>query len=158
MAMCFLRTRWHVLVACIWAAIGCGFAYTFSTFSQALKVEYTLSQENLETIGIATTTVGFVTFSCGLLVDAFGARTMIVVGGLLNASAWFVYGALTMQSVPLGSPALIFLLLGLLATYGSACVTGSVFGILASSGPGMRTISLIKSMMAMCSLPVTSQS
>jgi hypothetical protein len=30
-------TKWHVLVASIWAAVGCGFAYTFSTFSLALK-------------------------------------------------------------------------------------------------------------------------
>mmetsp|Transcript_58447 Transcript_58447/g.155510 ORF Transcript_58447/g.155510 Transcript_58447/m.155510 type:complete len:526 (-) Transcript_58447:163-1740(-) len=123
-------TPWHTLAAALWTAMGCGFAYSFSTFSPALQAQYNLTENNLSTIGIATTAVGIITFSAGLFTDRVGARAAILVGGFINAVGWLIYGIIAYNDVKVASPTLLFLFLGVTATYGAALVTGAVFMII----------------------------
>eukprot|EP00929_Paragymnodinium_shiwhaense_P071007 TRINITY_DN36076_c0_g1_i1.p1 TRINITY_DN36076_c0_g1~~TRINITY_DN36076_c0_g1_i1.p1 ORF type:complete len:546 (-),score=85.81 TRINITY_DN36076_c0_g1_i1:492-2129(-) len=125
-----MRTQWHALVAALFVASGCGFAYTFGTFSLALQEVYHLQQGDLDTIGIATLVVGFGTWTAGLLTDCWGPTASIVLGGSVNVLGWFLYGAIAVWKLPIPSPTLVFTTLGVLFTYGAACVTSAVFPII----------------------------
>merc|ERR1719265_1159364 len=86
-------TPWHTLAASLWAATTCGYLYTFSTFSGALKSMFKLSEAELNTIGMGQVIVGLITFSTGVLVDRFGVTISLVIGALLNSTAWLVFGS-----------------------------------------------------------------
>eukprot|EP00927_Polykrikos_kofoidii_P016835 TRINITY_DN17637_c0_g1_i1.p1 TRINITY_DN17637_c0_g1~~TRINITY_DN17637_c0_g1_i1.p1 ORF type:complete len:513 (-),score=54.97 TRINITY_DN17637_c0_g1_i1:107-1645(-) len=134
---CCAVSKWHVVVAGITAGVGCGFAYSFGTYSDALKLHDNLSDSNVSTVGIATLVVGFITFSSGLLVDRFGASTMLLVGGLTNASAWCMFGFFAINlTIPLAMRTAVFFSLSVIATYGAAICTGAVFGTITKSFPG----------------------
>ena len=68
--------------------------YSFGVYAATLKANLGLSQSQLDTLGAASFAAGVVSWIPGLCVDAWGARTGLVVGGLgqsvLFACYWIV--------------------------------------------------------------------
>lgn len=125
--------RWHTLTAALWCSLGCGYAYTFGTFSPALKARYHLSNDDISTIGIATTVIGLFTWSTGLYTDRVGARTAIATGALINIIGWLLYAVIATNDLQPMDPTTMFLILGCFATYGAAMCTGGVFKVVTSN-------------------------
>lgn len=126
-------TKWHSLIAALWASITCGFLYTFSTFSRALKVEFGLSESEVSTIGMAQMVMGLVTCTAGLLVDRAGVQATLFIGVLVNSGSWWCFGLIANRVVHVSSPALVFSGLIATATFGGACMTAAIFTVLANN-------------------------
>jgi len=128
--------RWHSLVAALWAGLSAGFLYSFGTFSSALRNEFDFTQAELNTIGMCQVAAGLVTFSNGILTDRIGAQAALVLGGIINSGAWFVFALIAKGVWRVSSPSVFLSILVMLATYGGAFVTASVFPVLAKNFPG----------------------
>ena len=120
--------------------------YAFSFYSSALKRSLHLTQNQLDTLGSATFAAGVFSWIPGMIVDRYGSKLCIVVGGLGNACVlslyWFIATGRLWQ---LNSESesgdaeittrLIFVLsiLGVLTFMGCALITGSVFKLIVES-------------------------
>lgn len=129
----FEINRWHTIIAALWCSLGCGYAYTFGTFSPALKKQYHLSNDDTSTIGIATTVIGLITWTAGLYTDRVGPQVAIATGALINTFSWLLYAIIATNDLEPISPTIMFLILGCLATYGAAMCTGGVFKVVTNN-------------------------
>lgn len=131
-------TRWHTLVAALWAGITCGFLYTFGTFGTALKDKFHLGTQT-NTISTCQVVVGLVTFTAGLLVDWIGVGPTLILGCLINTGSWLIFGVIATGSSTTQGVVLIFSCLAGAATWGGACVTAAVFTTLAKNFKGQSS-------------------
>jgi MFS family permease len=122
--------------------------YAFSFYSSALKMSLHLTQSELDTLGSATFAAGVFSWIPGMIVDRYGSKLGIIVGGMGNAcvlsSYWFVATGRLWELDSDNDEAtqwLIALLsvLGVLTFMGCALITGSVFKLIVEScGKGSK--------------------
>ncbi|KAL9189797.1 hypothetical protein ACHAXT_009472 [Thalassiosira profunda] len=107
--------------------------YAFSFYSNALKTSLHLTQNQLDTLSSATFCAGILSWMPGMIVDSFGARTAMALGGTSNSVMLSLYWLLATERVPLHDLDLLILVLsalGVLIFVGCALVTGSVFKVI----------------------------
>mmetsp|Transcript_21036 Transcript_21036/g.38396 ORF Transcript_21036/g.38396 Transcript_21036/m.38396 type:complete len:543 (-) Transcript_21036:29-1657(-) len=131
---------WHTLVGALWAAITCGFLYTFSTFSTALRDAMHLTEAQLSTVGTSQVVVGLGTFVTGVVVDKVGIAAALCGGALLNGGSWFLLGAIALWDWEVPAPAVVVAGLASLATFGGAFITASVFKVLTQNFLRQRSV------------------
>ena len=83
---------WHTVVAAFLAALVAGFIYSYSTYSNALQAAFDLSEAEKETIGLAPILCNLITVTNGLLMDRVGIPACTVLGGVILAVAYTLYG------------------------------------------------------------------
>ena len=90
------------LVALLFSAATTGFAYLSSVYSEALKNELGLSQDNIDTISMFVGAAGFLGVVPGRIADVLGSRRAIAFGGLLQSlsySGQYVVARKTFEAV-----------------------------------------------------------
>ena len=137
------QTNLPLLSACYMAALTTGATtYAFSFYSNALKSSLHLSQNQLDTLSSAIFCAGVLSWMPGMVVDSFGARTAMILGGIGNTINLSCYWIIVTERVEISNMnVLMFLLsvLGVLIFVGCALVTGSVFKcIVESCGKGTK--------------------
>ena len=129
-----------------------GTTYAFGLYSADLKSALKLKPSELDTISTAFFFAGLASWLPGLIVDRFGTRRGMVLGGSMGATSlvsyWLVSKKLVfrhwlfrLQDTQTHSPMLVPILsiLGILIFLSCALVTASVFKIIVStSGPGTK--------------------
>ena len=68
------QQQWLSLAACLVCALNTGIAYSFGVWSGALKHEFNLKQNEVDTIGSIQNLGGFFTWLPGMLSDLVGPR------------------------------------------------------------------------------------
>jgi len=137
------QTNLPLLSACYMAALTTGATtYAFSFYSNALKSSLHLSQNQLDTLSSAIFCAGILSWMPGMVVDSFGARFAIIVGGIGNSFHLTCYWMIVTERWKISNMnVLMFLLsvLGVLIFVGCALVTGSVFKVIVEScGKGTK--------------------
>lgn len=142
-------TNLPLLTAAYMSALTTGATtYAFSFYSSALKMSLHLTQSQLDTLGSATFAAGVFSWIPGMIVDRYGSKLGIVVGGLGNVCVlslyWFIATGRLWQLNSNDEDEttwLIFVLsiLGVLTFMGCALITGSVFKLIVEScGDGSK--------------------
>ena len=145
------ETNLPLLTAAYLSALTTGATtYAFSFYSSALKLSLHLTQSQLDTLGSATFAAGIFSWIPGLIVDRYGSKLGIVVGGMGNVCVlslyWFIATGRLWQldsdkKDDSTTTWLIFVLsmLGVLSFMCCALITGSVFKLLVEScGKGSK--------------------
>ncbi|KAL7436178.1 hypothetical protein ACHAXM_005047 [Skeletonema potamos] len=137
------KTNLPLLSACYMSALTTGATtYAFSFYSNALKTSLHLSQNQLDTLSSAIFCAGILSWIPGMIVDSFGARTAMTLGGIGNTIHLTCYWMIVTERWEIHNVhVLIFILsvLGVLIFVGCALVTGSVFKIIVEScGKGTK--------------------
>mmetsp|Transcript_11577 Transcript_11577/g.24694 ORF Transcript_11577/g.24694 Transcript_11577/m.24694 type:complete len:810 (+) Transcript_11577:551-2980(+) len=145
------KTNLPLLTACYMAALTTGATtYAFSFYSNALKTSLHLSQNQLDTLSSATFCAGILSWMPGMVVDHFGAKAAMALGGTSNVVMLTLYWLIaterwelmhTNSHGGLDQGLLMFVLstLGVLIFMGCALVTGSVFKVIVEScGSGSK--------------------
>jgi hypothetical protein len=132
-----------LLTACYISALTVGAPiYAFSFYSTDLKTSLDLSQNQLDTLSSATFCAGIFSWLPGMIVDAWGARRAMALGGTSNAILFSLYWAIATEHIKiLDIDLLIFLLsaLSVVTFMGCALITGSVFKVIVEScGSGTK--------------------
>ena len=118
-----------------------GTTYAFGLYGDALKKNLRLSQPQLDTISTANFCAGLFSWIPGMIVDKFGTKRGMIMGGLLGASALTMYWIVAKQFVVLERELLVPTLsfLGVLIFLSCALITGAVFKIIVSTcGAGTK--------------------
>jgi hypothetical protein len=87
--------RWLSLLAALFAAGGTGVSYAYSVYSGALKARFSLSQSDVDTIGIVSNVLGLISFLGGALADRWGPGLSTGLGGSIAALGYFGQWAIT---------------------------------------------------------------
>lgn len=145
------ETNLPLLTAAYLSALTTGATtYAFSFYSSALKLSLHLTQSQLDTLGSATFAAGVFSWIPGLIVDRYGSKLGIIVGGMGNVCVLSLYWLIaTGRLWQLDSDKkddttttwLLFVLslLGVLTFMFCALITGSVFKLLVEScGKGSK--------------------
>ena len=137
------KTNLPLLSACYTAALTTGATtYAFSFYSNALKSSLHLSQNQLDTLSSAIFCAGILSWIPGMVVDSFGARFAMTVGGIGNMINLSCYWMIVTERWKIWNiNVLIFVLsaLGVFIFVGCALVTGSVFKVIVEScGKGTK--------------------
>ena len=74
---------WRCYVACLFASAATGFAYSFSTYCDALGRRLHIGIDDLDTISSVAYSAGFLTFLAGLSKEKFGCRRVVFAGGFV---------------------------------------------------------------------------
>ncbi len=136
-------TNLPLLSACYMSALTTGATtYAFSFYSNALKSSLHLSQNQLDTLSSAIFCAGILSWMPGMVVDSFGARTAMIMGGIGNTIHLSCYWMIVTERWEIRNiNVLIFILsvLGVFIFVGCALVTGSVFKVIVEScGKGTK--------------------
>jgi MFS family permease len=136
-------TNLPLLSACYMSALTTGATtYAFSFYSNALKSSLHLTQNQLDTLSSAIFCAGILSWIPGMIVDAFGARSAMILGGTGNTIHLFCYWMIVTERWNISNiNTLIGVLsvLGVLIFVGCALVTGSVFKVIVEScGKGTK--------------------
>lgn len=142
-------TNLPLLTAAYMSALTTGATtYAFSFYSSALKMSLHLSQSQLDTLGSATFAAGVFSWIPGMVVDRYGSKLGIIVGGFGNVCVlslyWFIATGRLWQLNSSDEDVttwLVFVLsiLGVLTFMGCALITGSVFKLIVEScGKGSK--------------------
>lgn len=126
-----------------------GTTYAFGLYGGALKKRLQLTQSQLDTISAVFFSAGLLSFIPGAMVDRFGARNGICVGGITGAVSLMMFWAVAKGHFPYfssssenGDPTFIVAVLSTLNVgifLSCALVTGSVFKIISCEcGPGSK--------------------
>lgn len=112
-----------------------GVSYAFGLYGNALKKTLHLSQAQLETISSATFCAGLLSWIPGLIVDRFGTRAGISIGGITGASALLLYWVVAKQYVVMhvNMAVLVLSTLSMAIFLSCALITGSVFKLISCS-------------------------
>lgn len=85
-------TNLPLLTAAYMSALTTGATtYAFSFYSSALKMSLHLSQSQLDTLGSATFAAGVFSWIPGMVVDRYGSKLGIIVGGFGNVCVLSLY-------------------------------------------------------------------
>jgi hypothetical protein len=109
--------RWAVLSAALFVEILSGTQYAFGIFSQLLKTHYSLSQTQLDNIGLMANIGGNVAIHVGIFFDAYGPKPTCAIAGLQGAIGYLLMWASVQFSLPMSYGGLILLSI----LQGSAC-------------------------------------
>ena len=137
-------TNLPLLTACYMSALTTGATtYAFSFYSSALKTSLHLSQNQLDTLSSATFCAGILSWIPGMIVDAYGAKFALSMGGLSNTIFLTLYWIIATETISLNNNVhlLVFILsvFGVVIFMGCALVTGSVFKVIVEScGTGTK--------------------
>jgi len=119
-----------------------GATYAFGLYGGTLKRNLHLTQSQLDTISTATFFAGLLSWLPGMLIDRFGTRVGISLGGLFGSFALMLYWVVSKGIVELPSTGYI---VGVLSFFGiatflsCALITGSVFKIISCNcGAGSK--------------------
>lgn len=113
--------------------------YAFGMYGEALKQTLHLSQSQLNTISSAMFIAGLFSWIPGLIVDRFGSRFSLCLGGLTGALSSLAYWIFARQFVVIQAIVPMLSLLSMLTCLSCAMIVGSVFKIiLLTSGPGTK--------------------
>ena len=130
-------TNLPLLTACYISALTVGATtYAFSFYSNDLKTSLDLSQNQLDTLSSATFCAGIFSWLPGMVVDAWGARRAMALGGTSNAIMLSLYWAIATEHLKVHDIEwLIFMLsaLSVVTFMGCALITGSVFKVIVES-------------------------
>lgn len=130
-------TNLPLLTACYISALTVGATtYAFSFYSNDLKTSLNLSQNQLDTLSSSTFCAGIFSWLPGMVVDAWGARRAMALGGTSNAIILSLYWAIATGRFELRDvDSLIYLLsaLSVVTFMGCALITGSVFKVIVES-------------------------
>ena len=74
---------WRCYLACLFASAATGFAYSFSTYCDALGKRLQIGIDDLDTISSVAYSAGFLTFLAGLSKEKFGCRNVVFAGGIV---------------------------------------------------------------------------
>ena len=136
-------TNLPLLTACYMSALTTGATtYAFSFYSSALKTSLHLSQNQLDTLSSATFCAGILSWIPGMIVDAYGAKFALSMGGLSNTIFLTLYWIIATETIQLNNVHLLVFtlsLFGVIIFMGCALVTGSVFKVIVEScGKGTK--------------------
>lgn len=120
-----------------------GFAYAFGVYGDALKKSLALTQTQLDTISATYFCAGLFSWIPGLVVDRYGTRISLILGGTTGAGWSLLYWAICRQWIPLGNSSShavpILSAIGVFLSVSCALIVGSMFKIaVVCSGPGTR--------------------
>jgi MFS family permease len=126
------------LITCaILAAVTTGGpAYAFGIYSVELKNSLNLTQTQLDTLSSAYFCAGLFSWIPGLLVDRYGVRRAMSMGGIAGASLMMAYWAVARQFLHLPSTACVIATLFILSAgfcISNGLVIGSIYKILVCS-------------------------
>ena len=136
-------TNLPLLTTCYMSALTTGATtYAFSFYSVALKASLHLSQNQLDTLSSATFCAGIMSWIPGMIVDHYGAKFAMTLGGISNTIMLTLYWIIATEQIKLPNIDLLVLtlsLFGVVIFMGCALVTGSVFKIIVEScGSGTK--------------------
>ena len=136
-------TNLPLLSTCYMAALTTGATtYAFSFYSNALKSSLHLSQNQLDTLSSAIFCAGILSWMPGMVVDSYGARFAILLGGIGNSIHLTCYWMIVTERWNIANRNVLMVLLsvlGVLIFVGCALVTGSVFKVIVEScGKGTK--------------------
>ena len=136
-------TNLPLLTTCYMSALTTGATtYAFSFYSVALKASLHLSQNQLDTLSSATFCAGIMSWIPGMIVDYYGAKFAMTLGGISNTIMLTLYWIIATEQIKMPSIHLLVLTLsmfGVVIFMGCALVTGSVFKIIVEScGSGTK--------------------
>jgi hypothetical protein len=130
-------TNLPLLAACYISALTVGATtYAFSFYSNDLKTSLDLSQNQLDTLSSSTFCAGVFSWLPGMVVDAWGARRAMALGGTSNAIMLGLYWAIATERLELRDVDSLIVLLsafGVVTFMGCALITGSVFKVIVES-------------------------
>ena len=130
-------TNLPLLTACYISALTVGATtYAFSFYSNDLKTSLNLSQNQLDTLSSATFCAGIFSWLPGMVVDAWGARRAMALGGTSNAIIISLYWAIATEHIKVHDIDLLIIMLSALSVVtfmGCALITGSVFKVIVES-------------------------
>ena len=137
-------TNLPLLTACYMSALTTGATtYAFSFYSSALKTSLHLSQNQLDTLSSATFCAGILSWIPGMIVDAYGAKFALSMGGLSNTIFLTLYWIIATETISLNNN--VHLLVFILSVFvvvilmGCALVSGSLFKVIVEScGTGTK--------------------
>mmetsp|Transcript_2559 Transcript_2559/g.3893 ORF Transcript_2559/g.3893 Transcript_2559/m.3893 type:complete len:642 (+) Transcript_2559:121-2046(+) len=118
-----------------------GTSYAFSLYGGALKHSLHLTQAQLATISSANFLAGFFSWIPGLIVDRFGERFSLILGGSIGAISLVYFWAVATRLVDVPRSLIVVTLssLGILIFLAVSLVTGSVFKAISSTcGPNTK--------------------
>ena len=150
-------TNLPLLTTCYMSALTTGATtYAFSFYSVALKASLHLSQNQLDTLSSATFCAGIMSWIPGMIVDYYGAKFAMALGGISNTIMLTLYWIIATEQIKLPNIDLLVLtlsLFGVVIFMGCALVTGSVFKIIVEScGSGTKGKAVGCVSMCMCSM------
>jgi len=132
------KAHLRMLVASFWTALGGGIASSFAVYSVTFHDGFGLTQDQIAILRMAHVAVSLVSCSCGLLVDFVGVTLCLVLGCVLNAGTWFIFGAIAWNGSTAWPPSLTFAMLAAAATFGAACISAATFSALVRNFPEER--------------------
>jgi hypothetical protein len=126
------------LLACAFVASSTtgGVVYSFGFFGGELKSNFHLTQSQLDTISAANFCAGLLSWIPGLMIDHWGVRTSLFLGGTGGAFFMTIYWAVARQLLVIDNPNILLPLLcflGLFVFMTNSLVTGSIFKLLVAT-------------------------
>lgn len=134
---------WDTAAVAIIAAPTTGLIYTFSTYSNALETTLNLSLDETDTVGIALTLVGFVTFTCGQIMDRTSVWFCCLLGGCLVLVSYSLFGFIALGYLGDSKPVWALTLLNAAGAYGSSFMVSAVFTVLTKNFRGHDRVNVI---------------
>ncbi|CAB9506521.1 Nodulin-like [Seminavis robusta] len=112
-----------------------GPTYAFGLYSSELKEMLQLSQSQLDTLSSANFCAGLLTWIPGLLVDRYGVKFSLILGGGLGATFMTAYWAVARQLIPVSHHTILptLCLLGVLIFMTNGLVIGSIFKLIVAT-------------------------
>lgn len=119
-------------LVCVFAASATtgGTMYSFGIFGEALKQTLRLSQSELNTISSAMFIAGLFSWIPGLIVDRYGTKFSLCLGGLMGTLSTLAYWVFARQFVAIRAIVPTLSIMGMLTCMSCAMIVGSVFKII----------------------------
>ena len=103
-------TNLPLLTTCYMSALTTGATtYAFSFYSVALKASLHLSQNQLDTLSSATFCAGIMSWIPGMIVDYYGAKFAMTLGGISNTIMLTLYWIIATEQIKLPNIDLLIL-------------------------------------------------
>jgi MFS family permease len=108
-----------------------GTIYAFGVYGNTLKKSLLLSQSQLNTISSSFFVAGVFSWIPGLVVDKFGPRISLILGGIMGALSTTLFWAIARQFISSQEHIMAILTtLGVFISLACALITGSVFKVI----------------------------
>ena len=147
----------RALIAAIFTAAPSGSFYGFSIYSQALKVKFDLSQQQLANINTIPYALGFVGALAGAVVHSCGPSFATTVGGVIQTSGQLLMFSVAAGVVPTTNPPVALVLCACVTYTGMMLNSAVAFSTPVLHYPRNRSsmIALVKSFVGIAGAVVT---